>query len=82
MASGHVNRNQTPNTWLHRATLRREDSPCQLGAVHIWPRATVFALQPNVRLQGYSDCTDLLGNPSVLASPAKRQASSNQQCGR
>jgi hypothetical protein len=33
MASGHVNRTQRPNTWLHRPTLRREDSPCQLGAV-------------------------------------------------
>ena len=37
MASGHVNRTQRPNTWLHRPTLRREDSPCQLGAVHTWP---------------------------------------------
>ena len=34
MASGHVNRTQRPNTWLHRPSLRREDSPCQLGAVH------------------------------------------------
>ena len=25
MASGHVNRTQRPNTWLHRPTLRRED---------------------------------------------------------
>ncbi len=25
-----------PNTWLHRPSLRREDSPCQLGAVHTW----------------------------------------------
>src|SRR4029077_13439425 len=38
MASGHVNRTQRPNTWLHRPSLRREDSPCQLGAVHTWPR--------------------------------------------
>ena len=37
MASGHVNRTQRPNTWLHRPSLRREDSPCQLGAVHTWP---------------------------------------------
>jgi hypothetical protein len=33
MASGHVNRANRPNTWLHRPRLRREDSPCQLGAV-------------------------------------------------
>ena len=34
MASGHVNRTNRPNTWLHRPSLRREKSPCQLGAVH------------------------------------------------
>jgi len=34
MASGHVNRIQRPNTRLQRPTLRREESPCQLGAVH------------------------------------------------
>jgi hypothetical protein len=43
MASGHVNRTQRPNTWLRRPTLRREDSPCQLGAVHTWPFSTVVA---------------------------------------
>jgi hypothetical protein len=32
MASGYVNRARRPNTWLHRPALRREDSPCQLGA--------------------------------------------------
>jgi len=47
MASGHVNRTNRPNTWLHRPSLdvntwlhrpslRREDSPCQPGAVHTW----------------------------------------------
>jgi hypothetical protein len=41
MASGHVNRTKRPNTWLHRPDLRREDSPCQLGAVHTWPIATL-----------------------------------------
>ena len=40
MASGHVNRTNRPNTWLHRPSLRREDSPCQPGAVHTWPGAT------------------------------------------
>ena len=40
MASGHVNRTQRPNTWLHRPSLQREDSPCQLGAVHTLPLAT------------------------------------------
>jgi hypothetical protein len=40
MASGHVNRAQRPNTWLHRPSLRREDSSCQPGAVHTWHIAT------------------------------------------
>src|SRR5262245_1642882 len=31
MASGHANRANRPNTWLHRPNLRREDSPCELG---------------------------------------------------
>src|SRR6516165_10634473 len=42
MASGHVNRIYRPNTWLHRPATRREDSPCQLGAVHTWHVSTVF----------------------------------------
>src|SRR6478672_2012236 len=36
MASGHVNRVNRPNTWLHRPMLQREESPCQTGAVHTW----------------------------------------------
>ena len=31
MASGHVNRTNRPNTWLHRPATQREDFPCQLG---------------------------------------------------
>ena len=34
MASGPVCRTNTPNTWLHRPAMRREDFPCQPGAVH------------------------------------------------
>ena len=49
MASGHVNRTQRPNTWLHRPSLRREDSPCQLGAVHTWPKADISIAAMNVR---------------------------------
>src|SRR5262249_17295861 len=40
MASGHVNRTNRPNTWLHRPTCVREQSPCQPGAVHTWHKAT------------------------------------------
>jgi hypothetical protein len=50
MASGHVNRIKRPNTWLHRPTLQREDSPCQLGAVHTWPIADLFAETMSVGL--------------------------------
>jgi hypothetical protein len=46
-----------PNTWLHRPSLRREDSPCQLGAVHTWPIAsfrgdTAGAVTPFERRMG------------------------------
>jgi hypothetical protein len=34
MASGHASRINRPNTWLLRPDLRREESPCQHGAVH------------------------------------------------
>jgi hypothetical protein len=44
MASGHVNRTNRPNTWLHRPSLRRDDSSCQPGAVHTWHIAEVPAL--------------------------------------
>jgi hypothetical protein len=55
MASGHVNRTQRPNTWLHRPSLRREDSPCQLGAVHTWPKADVPTVAMNIRFRGQRD---------------------------
>jgi len=42
MASGHVNRTQRPNTWLHRPSLLRDDSSCQLGAVHTWHFDAIF----------------------------------------
>jgi hypothetical protein len=48
MASGHVNRTNRPNTWLHRPSLRREDSPCQPGAVHTWPEAAENDFRSNV----------------------------------
>src|SRR6516165_7930096 len=38
-----------PNTWLHRPTLRREDSSCQLGAVHTWHEADICLRCGNVR---------------------------------
>ena len=41
MASGHVNRINRPNTWLHRPMLRREVLTCQPGAVHTWHLADI-----------------------------------------
>ena len=43
MASGHVNRINRPNTWLHRPMLRREVLTCQPGAVHTWHLADIAA---------------------------------------
>jgi hypothetical protein len=48
MASGHVNRTKRPNTWLHRPASKREEKPCQLGAVHTWHFAT-FGNTPSSR---------------------------------
>jgi hypothetical protein len=74
MASGHVNRTQRPNTWLHRPTLRREDSPCQLGAVHTWPLAPLgnYALKrrPPATPVTEAKVTSALTGPST-APPRK-----------
>jgi hypothetical protein len=32
-----------PNTWLHRPACKREENPCQLGAVHTWHFPAVAA---------------------------------------
>jgi hypothetical protein len=50
MASGHVSRNKRPNTWLHRPSLRREESSCQPGAVHTWHEPD---LQPCLQFGSY-----------------------------
>jgi hypothetical protein len=52
MASGHVNRIQRPNTWQHRPSLRREESPCQHGAVHTWHFSDMTLSPADVRSQG------------------------------
>ena len=54
MASGHVNRTNRPNTWLHRPSLLREDSSCQLGAVHTWHKADMVTALSDVRFWGQS----------------------------
>ena len=42
MASGHVNRAQRPNTWLHRPSLRREESSYQPVVLHTSPFAWFY----------------------------------------
>ena len=54
MASGHVNRTNRPNTWLHRPATRREDSPCQLGAVHTWHFSAVPTPLSDVGYPGHT----------------------------
>ena len=46
MASGHEYRANRPNTWLLRPMLQSEDSPCQPGAVHTWPKADITCVAP------------------------------------
>src|SRR5271168_4741540 len=59
MASGHVNRTNRPNTWLHRPNLQREESSCQLGAVHTWHLATFFwSVRKTVAIEGWSQPVD------------------------
>jgi len=52
MASGHVNRTNRPNTWLHRPACKREEKPCQLGAVHTWHKADMPTRLQFVRFRG------------------------------
>jgi hypothetical protein len=56
MASGHVNRTNRPNTWLHRPATRREDSPCQLGAV----RVGSLRRTDSVAIEGIADIGEAL----------------------
>ena len=54
MASGHEYRANRPNTWLLRPMLQSEDSPCQPGAVHTWPKADMTVRDFDVRFRGQS----------------------------
>ena len=55
MASGHVNRINRPNTWLHRPMLRREVLTCQPGAVHTWHKADIGASRIHVSFSPKAD---------------------------
>jgi len=52
MASGHANRANRPNTWLHRPATQREVLTCQPGAVHTWHKADMQTALMNVRFDG------------------------------
>ena len=52
MASGHANRTNRPNTWLHRPATRREVLTCKPGAVHTWHKADVPLVLTNVCFEG------------------------------
>ena len=65
MASGHANRANRPNTWLHRPATRREVLTCQPGAVHTWHIADIDADDEYVRIWGVKR-TSL--NPSPMST--------------
>src|SRR6516225_10193083 len=78
MASGHVNRANRPNTWLHRPMLQSEVSPCQPGAVHTWPKADLPEHECDVRFRGWSGARVAEGgtsacDPSPTSSASLRQ---------
>src|SRR5262245_36574622 len=52
MASGLVCRANRPYTWLHRPACKREEKPCQLGAVHTWHKADMPVVSLDVRFRG------------------------------
>jgi len=64
MASGHVNRTKRPNTWLHRPACKREEKPCQLGAVHTWHISTDHILIGDGCFRGEADMHDRVASAS------------------
>jgi hypothetical protein len=55
MASGHVNRaNKAEHMAAPHRYLRREDFPCQFGAVHTWPFGEVARRLQKDRFQAGS----------------------------
>src|SRR4029079_4009429 len=44
-----VCRANRPNTWLHRPACKREENPCQLGAVHTWHLSDEVSRAEHVR---------------------------------
>jgi hypothetical protein len=57
MASGHVNRTQRPDNGCTDQNCNREETPCQLGAVHTWHLADIRNLRGIS--QASSDATNM-----------------------
>ena len=68
MASGHANRANRPNTWLHRPATQREVLTCQPGAVHTWHKADILNALTNVRFWVES------GHGSLISARPKPQS--------
>src|SRR5215813_8013850 len=73
MASGHMNRANRPNTWPHRPACKREEKPCQLGAVHTWHKADKSRLLLFVRFRGKADIDGTTLTESDLLRHALKQ---------
>jgi hypothetical protein len=82
MASGHANRANRPNTWLHRPATRREVFTCQPGAVHTWHICNMLSLRKLVlntlqnrtceaRVKRRSSKLNFISPPVVVTAPTK-----------
>src|SRR5512132_4311192 len=66
MASGHANRTNRPNTWLHRPASQRDVLTCQLGAVHTWHKADAEKSHLSPALKPRLHCIHLVRLRGVL----------------
>jgi hypothetical protein len=67
MASGHANRANRPNTWLHRPAMRREVLTCQPGAVHTWHIADPLSRLGTRPLLGVKQTSPCNGSPVLIS---------------
>ena len=58
MASGHVNRIKGRTHGCTDQCCTREENPCQLGAVHTWPKADMPSADGRVRFGGKADANN------------------------
>jgi hypothetical protein len=64
-----VCRANRPNTWLHRPACKREENPCQLGAVHTWHIHDITNPGSDLRAPAISDNLFLMANPWDVPKP-------------